>query len=48
MDIYNPRILGAFAKLQKRLSTSPYLSVRPSVPMKQLGSHSTDFIQFDI
>jgi hypothetical protein len=51
VDIYNPRILGAFAKLRKatiRLAMSVCLSVRPSVPMKQLGSLSTDFIKFDI
>jgi hypothetical protein len=41
-----PRISGAFAKLQKAIIsfvTSACLSVRPSVPMEQFGSHWTDF-----
>jgi len=51
MDIYNPRILGAIVKLRKAtisFAISLCLSVRPSVPMKQLGSHSTDLIKFYI
>jgi hypothetical protein len=40
--------LGALAKLRKANLASPCLSVRPSLSMKQLGSHWTDFHEFDI
>jgi len=42
----NLRFLGAFTKLQKATVSfvmSTYLSVRPSVRMRQLDSHRIDF-----
>ena len=38
-----PLFLGVFAKLRKRLLSSLYTSVRPSVRMEQLSSYWTDF-----
>jgi hypothetical protein len=40
-ELFNP-FLGAFAKLRKT-TISFVVSIRPSVRMKPLGSHRTDF-----
>jgi hypothetical protein len=41
LEVLPCSFLGAFAKL--RIATTSFMSVRPSVRMKQLGSHWTDF-----